>query len=390
MSTPSPAATPARERAARMFEEQARGCSSIGSALYGELLARVADDIRAGGPCADAVAGYEDAPGPDAIALRLAGGVHALVLTGRAPALAAYYPSAGGAYAAEDAERCWQAFRAAVAAELPWVRDWMTRPPQTNEVGRANLLIAGLLQVLGTVPVPSPLPSPSPLPVRLFELGSSSGLNLRPEQFRYTAAAAAAPAPAPAAAAADGFGWGPADSPVLLADAWTGGAPGWLVAAAAAHPEITVVERQGCDPSPIDPLSATGSLALRAYVWPDQAARHARLAGALRLAAELPVTVRPLGAAEFLAGVRTSTGTLTVVWHSIMRQYVPAEEWARVELELDRLAASSTPEAPFALIAFEPERVGERFRFRLSVRQGADERVVLAEASPHGVPAKAV
>ncbi len=355
-----------RERLARMFEIQAKGCAAYGAGLYGLLLNRTADDIRAGGPCAEAVAGYEDAPGPDAVALRLAGAVHALVLSGRAPQLAGYYPSAGGSWSPEAAEECWSAFRATVAAELPWVRSWMTRPPQTNEVGRSNLLIAGLLYAV----------TAAPLPVRLFELGSSAGLNLRPEQHCYTADG--------------GYAWGAADSPVRLADGWTGGAPAWLVEAAAAHPVLDVVERRGCDLTPIDPLSEDGALALRAYVWPDQPERLDRLAGALRLAAEHPATVEPIGAGGLLAGIDLRPGTLTVVWHSVMRQYVPAGEWAGVEAELDRLAAASTPGAAFAHIAFEPERVGDRFPFRLSVRVGSGVRVRLAEASGHGIPAKAV
>ena len=360
-----------RERLARMFEIQAAGCAAYGAGLYGLLLRRVADDIRAGGPCAEAVAGYEDAPGPDAVALRLAGAVHALVLSGRAPELAGYYPSAGGAWSPEAVEDCWSAFRATVAAELPWVRSWMTRPPQTNEVGRSNLLIAGLLYAV----------TAAPLPVRLFELGSSAGLNLRPEQHRYTAARGEGTGDG-------GYAWGPADSPVRLADGWTGGAPGWLVEAAAAHPKLDVVERRGCDLTPIDPLSEDGALALRAYVWPDQPDRLDRLAGALRLAADHPATVEPAGAGDFLAGIDLRPGTLTVVWHSVMRQYVPAGEWARVEAELDRLAAASTPDAAFAHIAFEPERVGDRFPFRLSVRVGSGTRVRLAEAAGHGMPAK--
>jgi hypothetical protein len=354
-----------RERTAAMVEWQARGC--VGSPLYQALLARVADDIRAGGPCADAVAGYENAPGPDGIALRLVGGVHALVLTGRAPELAAYYPSVGGRYHAESAEPCWAAFRAVLAAELPWVRDWMTRPPQTNEVGRSVLLLAGLLHASGG----------EPLPVRLFELGSSAGLNLRPDRFRYTAEG--------------GYAWGPPDSPVQLADSWAKGAPPWLLSAAAAQPELTVVERRGCDPTPIDPASAAGALALRAYVWPDQEHRRARLEGALRLAAELPAVVEPVGAADFLAGVELRPGTLTVVWHSVMRQYVPAAEWARVRVEIDRLAAASTPQARFAHISFEPERVGADFHFQLVVSGGPDGgRQVLAEGSGHGIPAREV
>ncbi|MFI6888834.1 DUF2332 domain-containing protein [Streptosporangium canum] len=354
-----------QERAAVMVEHQARGCAELGSPLYAFLLGRVARDVREGGPCAQALAGYGDAPGPDAVALRLLGGVHALALTGRAPDLAACYPSTGGVFDPDRPEPCWQAFRAAVATGMEWVRDWMTRPPQTNETGRANLLIAGLLRATRT----------SPLPVRLFELGSSAGLNLRADRFRYVS---------------EGFAWGPADSPVLLEDAWRGAPPTWLLEAAARRPALTVVERRGCDVTPIDPLSSGGALALRAYIWPDQTARAARLEGALRVAARVPAGVEAVGAADFLAGVRPEPGTLTVVWHSIMRQYVPAAEWARVERELDRLAEAATAEAGFAHVSFEPRRVGERHRFRLAVRLGGVAEEALAEAPPHGLPAREV
>ncbi|MGH3390509.1 MAG: DUF2332 domain-containing protein [Actinomadura sp.] len=352
-----------RERAAVMFDEQATGCAKLGSPLYAFLLEGVARDVRAGGPCADAVAGYENAPGPSAIALRLLGGVHALVLTGRAPELAVHYPSVGGAFDRDRPEPCWLAFRDAVAAEPERIRDWMTRPPQTNEVGRANLLIAGLLAAAHAT---------APRPIRLFELGASAGLNLLADHFR---------------CASDGFCWGPPDAPVVLEAAWRGAPPGWLTEAAAAQPTLTIAERHGCDLTPVDPLSAEGALVLRAYVWADQADRAARLEGALRLAARVPARVDTVGAADFLAGVRPEPGTLTVVWHSIMRQYVPAAEWARVERELDRLAASSTPEAPFAHVSFEPRRVGEKYPCRLAVRLGAADEMIMAGARPHGLPA---
>ncbi|MEY9845914.1 DUF2332 domain-containing protein [Streptacidiphilus sp. MAP5-3] len=353
------------ERTAALFERQAVGCEELGSPFYAGLLRRAAEDIRAGGPCADAVAGYEQAPGPDAIALRVLGGVHALVLTGRAPRLAPYYPSAGGTADPSRADACWREFRQVVADELPWIRDWMSRPPQTNEVGRANLLIAGLLRAAVEYP----------LPIRLIELGSSAGLNLRPELFRYTA---------------PGYAWGNPDSPVHLDDAWQGAVPTWLAEAAESRPILDVVERHGCDLTPIDPLTETGALALRAYVWPDQPARSARLHGALELAARYPAQVQRLGAAEFLKRAQVQDGTLTVVWHSIMKQYVPAPEWAEVNDQLARLADESSPDAPFAHVSFEPERVGSSFPFRASVRIGRRDRILLAEAYPHGLPAWAM
>jgi hypothetical protein len=351
-----------RERVAAMIDRQAAACAELHSPLYAALLGRVAQDVRTGGPCADAVTGYEDAPGRAAIALRLLGGVHALALTGRAPDLAAYYPTTEGSFDPRRPDACWPAFRAAVATEMAWVRDWMTRPPQTNEVGRASLLITGLLQAVRS----------HPLPVRLFELGSSAGLNLRADHFRYTA---------------ENFAWGSEHSSVNLEPAWRGVPPTWLIQTAAEHPILTVVERRGCDPAPIDPLTPDGALALRAYVWPDQTHRSARLDGALRVAAEVPATVERIGAADFLTGLHTEPGTLTVVWHSVMRQYVPSAEWTRVEGELDRLAASSTPEAAFAHISFEPRRVGAEHRFQLAVRLGTSKEEILAEAHPHGLPA---
>jgi hypothetical protein len=351
-----------RERAAQLIEWQADACGRLGSRLYALLLHRVAEDVRAGGVCARAVAGYEEAPGPDAIALRLVGGVHALVLTGRAPRLAAHYPSAGGVFREERADDLWQAFRTALEADMAWVREWMTRPPQTNEVGRAALLLPGLLHAVAR----------RPLPVRLFELGASAGLNLRADAFRVTG---------------EGFAIGPADSAVRLEDAWRTPVPDWLREAARSHPSPTVLERHGCDLSPVDPLTAQGALALHAYVWPDQTARAERLAGALGVAARVPATVERAGVDAFLAGVQPQPGTWTVVWHSVMRQYVPAREWARAQAQLDRLAAGSSDEAPFAHVAFEPRRVGGTHRFRLSVRVGDGPEEVLAGAPGHGVPA---
>ncbi|MDT0309910.1 DUF2332 domain-containing protein [Streptomyces sp. DSM 44917] len=352
-----------REDVALLFLRQATACELLDSPLYAALLRRAAEDIREGGPCATAVARYGEAALDDALPLRLLGAVHALALTGRAPALAAHYPSAGGAFDPGEPDAAWPAFREAVAREPEWITSWLSRPPQTNEVGRSNLLLTGLLHA-----VPA-----AQRPVRLFELGSSAGLNLRVEQFRYEGG---------------GFAWGPPDSPVRLTGAWEGGAPGWLPEAAARHPALRIVERRGCDPDPIDPLGAEGALALRAYVWPDQEGRMRRLEGAIQVAAKVPATVEAAGADEFLGAVELEPGTVTVVWHSVMRQYVPAARWAAAEAELARLAAAATPEAGFAHIAFEPRAVRGKPGFWLSVRSGREPERLLALAHPHGVPAR--
>ena len=85
-------------RAVKAFRRQAQACAELGSPMYAELLDRLADDIEVGGPTAEIVQGHEDDPGPSALALRLLGSVHRLVLERRAGALGAFYPSVGGTW----------------------------------------------------------------------------------------------------------------------------------------------------------------------------------------------------------------------------------------------------------------------------------------------------
>src|SRR6187551_3015866 len=85
---------------------QAGWCTRLGSPLYGDLLEHAAGEVEHGGPAQD-LFDQTALPAPDmdgvlpgAQALRLMGAVHRLVLEGRAPELAAFYPSASGVVAA--------------------------------------------------------------------------------------------------------------------------------------------------------------------------------------------------------------------------------------------------------------------------------------------------
>src|SRR4051794_41370023 len=81
---------------AAAFHLQAEACEPLGSPMYAELLARLADDVEAGGPTARVLRGHEDDPGPSGLALRLAGGLHRLVLAGAAPGPTGHPPRPGG------------------------------------------------------------------------------------------------------------------------------------------------------------------------------------------------------------------------------------------------------------------------------------------------------
>lgn len=351
-------------RLAEAFREQASACGDLGSPMYADLLARVADDLDAGGPAGDVLRGHEDAPGPSAVALRLAGSVHRLVLQRRAGALAAWYPSVGGTWKPDSG---WAAFRALLEQQPADVREWLDHAPQTNEVGRAAALMGGLLhlqRIRGPLPV---------LPVRLWEIGSSGGLNLLADRFRYLAT---------------DLDVGPADSPVVLDPAWSvTGRSGPGTAGPAAWPDV--VERVGSDVLPVDVATTQGRLTLTAYVWADQAQRHERLRGALALARRVPVVVHRRTAAEQVDALQPIAGTTTVLWHSVMWQYLGPDEQRHVRARIEDLGAAATTDAPFVHLCLEPARRTPRapHEFLVVLRSWpGGERQVLATAAPHGLP----
>jgi hypothetical protein len=81
---------------------QAEWCEKLGSRLYSTLLREAAEDVRAAGVCCMVLHDHHDDPPDSALALRFLGAVHRLVLQGKAPQLAACYPSAGGDSDCED------------------------------------------------------------------------------------------------------------------------------------------------------------------------------------------------------------------------------------------------------------------------------------------------
>jgi hypothetical protein len=341
------------ERTAQRFRWQAVACEALGSPLYAGLLGHAADDLLAGGPTAAVVEGHLNDPGRTALALRMLGGVHALVLTGQASELAAFYPSAGGrADAGPGASRAWPAMRAVLAGKRDEVTAWLGHPPQTNEVGRGAALIGALCH----------LAAEGSYPVRLIEVGASAGLNLRADHFRITG---------------DGVSFGPADSPVQMPGAWLGAVPPVR--------EVSIVERTGGDLAPVDPVSEAGRLRLSAYVWADQAARFQRLSGACDLAAEVPAVMRTESASETIARIGLEPGTWTVLWHSIMRQYLDEEQNAALDAGVERLGEQATGSARFAHVSLELVKGTQDTPVELVTWPGGIRRR-LGEAPPHGIP----
>jgi hypothetical protein len=326
------------------IRSQAHACRMLGSPLGGHLLDRAADDAEAGGPARAVMAPALGDTAGSAPPLRLLGAAHRMALDGRAPALASHYPSTGGD---GDPAGAWAAFHA-LLEERPDDRAGLARPVQTNEVGRAAALLGGFLTVARD----------TGLPLRILELGASAGLNLRWDHFRFGDGTAA---------------WGPPDSPVKLA----------------AGPPIeggaTVAERAGCDPAPVDPTTDEGRLTLISYVWPDQTERLARLDGAIALARRVPATVDRAPAGAWVAArlADPAPGRATVVYHSIVMQYLPPDERAEVDGAIAAAGIRATPDAPLARLAMEPK--DELADVRLTIWPGGEERLV-ARAGYHGAP----
>jgi hypothetical protein len=343
------------DAAARRLRRQAVACRQLGSPLYGGLLDHAADDLLAGGPTAAVLDGHMASPWRSALALRMLGGVHALVLTGQAPDLAAFYPSVGGtADPGPGYAQAWGAVRQVLAARSDAVRAWLDRPPQTNEVGRAAALLGGLRHLVAE----------ACLPVRLVEIGASAGLNLRADRFHIPGEAGR---------------HGDPSSPVVLAGAWRGQPP--------PPADVEVIERTGGDRTPIDPTTPQGRLTLAAYVWPDQPDRTERLRGALAVAARLPADLRQEPASDTLRRTALADGSWTVLWHSIVRQYLDEAQRAAVTEGIAALGAAATPSARFAWLSLEPHRItahGECL-VALTTWPGGHQRV-LGTAPPHGLP----
>lgn len=251
-----------------------------------------------------------------ALPLRIAGGLHALVLMGRDADLAAAYPP----HQRDDA-----ALLAAVLGALrrhdSFLSDWINSPPQTNEVRRSAGLIAAAHWLAARYH----------LPLQLSELGASAGLNLMFDRFRMDIA---------------GQFWGPDRSTVRVSPDWRGPLP------PLARP--MVAERRGVDLNPLSVSRPDDWLRLIAYLWPDQSDRIARTRAAVALG---PAPVDKSDAIDWLAGRLESPwpGRLHLIYHTIAWQYVPPNAQSRGRAMIEAAGAAACPDAPLAWLTMEAD-----------------------------------
>jgi hypothetical protein len=336
-------ATEAAGRAA--FVRQAEWAGKLDSQFMARLCALLGERLDRGSEVGRRVLDWpgQGDPFADALPLRLTGGLHALVRRGDAPGLAACYPP----NPTPGDEALWAAL-APVLAE-PDLLPWLESAPQTNEVGRSAVLMAGLLVVAERFGQP----------LELLELGASAGLNLVLDRYGYDLG---------------GVGTGDARSPLRLEPQWAGPPP--------PHSVVAVARRRGVDLHPLD--ARRDGERLLAYVWPDQARRLAQLEAALAIAAQDPPEVEAGDAADWLEARLAEpreAGVSRVVLHSIAFQYFPEEAKARIEAALEQAGEASTGDRPLAWLRYEHEG-GERIALRLRTWPGGES--LLAHGHPHG------
>jgi hypothetical protein len=331
------------------FETQARYCDELGSPFSAVLCRLLGERLRPGSRFGERILAWPGAPTRDALALRAMGSLHHLARSGAVPDLSAAYPPH-----ATDPEALWAAVSKAIAAQDARLTAFLDSPPQTNEVGRSGALLGMLLRVSDT----------TGLPLNLLEIGASAGLNLDLDAFRYDLGEAGR--------------WGDPASPVEVACAWSGAVPTRDAA-------LRVASRAGCDRNPLDPASARDRERLLAYVWADQSARLARMEAALARAARRGWSVERADAADWLtARLRVlPEGCATVVYHTIVWQYLAEETKGRIASAIADASLRATTDAPLAWARMEPDAERDTAGLRLTLWPGGEERV-LGRADFHG------
>lgn len=335
------------ERVLAHFREQAAFCLEYGSPFTSELVARMADDIEAGGPTATLVAGWATNPRADALSLRLAGALHAAALTARDADLTGAYPGLGREW---SMAAVWPLARAFLERERAWVHDFIRSPPQTNETRRSIALLLGFLSFARTWDGP----------VDILEIGASAGLNLNWDRFAYQT---------------QGWTWGGASSVVIDTD-WRGPPP--------PNVNVHVRRRAACDLNPLDTRDEAARLHLKSYIWPDQLDRLARFDAAASLAVAHDVRVDRASADEWVKTKlnERADDAATIVYHSVFLQYPPKAVRAALIEAICTEGARASAGAPLAWVRLEPEAVtdgvenGLRFVIDLTTWPGGDRRVL--------------
>lgn len=303
------------------FAQQSEWCARLGSPFTSLLMEVLGEHLDETTRTGQAILNWQGAANAlnDAVPLRLAGALHALVREGRLPELADLYPPNPLPIAPLLASRTVEALRQSDDA----LHDWLQYAPQTNETARSAVLYSGFIAIAAH----------TGLPLHLFELGASAGLNLIADRYGYRLG---------------GVDVGYAGSALTMEPEWNG--------PPLPEAKVEVVARQGCDRAPLDVCNAHHRARLISYMWPDQADRLARIETAIVLAQKETVSLDEADAASWVEAemaVEPVAGVTRVLFHSIAWQYFAEADQDRITARMEEAGSRASPDAPLAWLSFE-------------------------------------
>lgn len=327
------------------FRQQAAFCAAmaapITAAICEALVTALTRDSRTGRTVLD----WPGDPIPDALPLRLVGGLHALARSGVDHELTALFGGAGDAVAV---------LRRVLVEQDAALLPWLDGPPQTNEPMRSGVLMAGLLEVARRH-------GPA---IDILEIGSSAGLNLLIDRYRFDLG---------------GVAVGPADAPVAIVPDWRGTPPPAV--------PIRIDRVRGVDIQPLDATDPVVATRLSGYIWVDQPERQERLAAATAMLRQRPVDLVAGDAVGWLRDRLVepqAAGVTRVLMHSVVWQYLGDDRRAAIGAMMAQAAAAATPDRPLAWVRMEPDRVLQRQELIVQSWPGNGEAQMLATAHAHG------
>lgn len=331
------------------YANQIAYCRSNDATITARIVAAIAGLLDRPDPGAfiSRIRNWRGLPMADGLPLRSAGGLHALHLSGAAPALAPIYAD----QPADDAAIVAEVVRAHEAFLLPW----LDGPPQTNEAGRSSNFIAAMLWLAG-----------QGLPTRFecLEIGSSAGINLMIDRYGYDLG---------------GVQVGPAEAAMRFAPEWRGLPP--------PPGPIEIASLKGCDVAPLDLTDPAQALRLKAYTWPEHTVRFERLEAAIAAAAVKRPDLVAMNAADFVEqqlAAPQAEGTTRLLMHSIVWQYVPKDQQQRIGRAMADWGARATPDRALAWVAVEGNRTLLSHGLEVRYWPGGEEPKLLAAAHAHG------
>jgi hypothetical protein len=205
------------------------------------------------------------------------------------------------------------------------------------------------------------------LPARfeVLEIGSSAGINLMLDRYSYDLG---------------GVKVGPVSGAAIhFAPDWRGPPP--------PDRSIAIASLKGCDVAPIDLTDPAEAAKLKAYVWPEHRVRFQRIDAAIAAAKTKKPDLVRMNAADFVEqqlALPQEPGTTRVLMHSIVWQYVPADQQARIERAMQEHAAKATPDGALAWVKLEADRTLLAHALHLRYWPDGDEERALATAHAHG------